>query len=320
MNLKKIKSDIKGPVFPIITPFTKKHGVDYKKVREYIDFLYQGGARIFHVMVHSSRIGLLSEKEIIKLNKTVTNHTKSKYKDCIVIASGPIIGSTRLNIKIAEEAEKAGADIIGIIFSERYYFKDQIVKYYKEIATRVKIGILIHEEQLNSIHGTKKAQFPLDVLDKIAGIKNVVAIKEDSKNHEFSLKTIKLLKERLAIIVSGAAKKQFLASAPYGCHAYLVGVGNFAPLVATQFYKYYLEGNLEMCNEIINEIETPFLQIAKELGWHIGLKSAMEITRVMNRDERPPLEKLSLTQHKKIESVLKQIQNKSIWKKVNKQK
>ena len=307
MDFQDIKNKINGPVFPIVTPFTEDFKVDYDKIKDYIDFLYDGGARIFHVMVHTSRFGLLDYFEMIKLNKTVATHIKLKYNDCIVIVAEPLYNSTAVSIEFAKNAENDGADVIGLIFMERYYFDSQIYEYFEAVANNCKIGLLIHEQQLNTIHGTKLMPFPIKVLNNIADIDNVVAIKEDAKEDDYTKKVVKILKDRISIIVSGGSKEQFMQFSHMGCQAYLVGVASFDPGIAINFYNSYLNDKTKNCWNIINKIERPFFEVSKKIGWHISLKSAMDILGIMSRIERPPLSKLPEKQHSEIKNILNKI-------------
>lgn len=304
MYLTAIRDKIKGPVFPIVTPFTADYRVDYEKTKDYIDFLYDGGARIFHVMAHTSRFGLLTHDEMLELNRTVSTHVKLKYNDCVAIVADPLYKSTEVSIDFAKRARDDGADIIGLIFMERFYFNEQVYGFYEAVANSCDIGILIHEQQLNTILGTTLIRFPIDLLKRIAAIDNVVAIKEDAKEDLYTKEVVKSIKDELAIIVSGGSKEQYMQFGPMGCQAYLVGVGSFDPLTAVRFYEFYLKHNSNRCWEIIKQIERPFFQVSKKLGWHIGLKSALELLSVMSRLERPPLEMLPAEQHEEIKRVL----------------
>jgi 4-hydroxy-tetrahydrodipicolinate synthase len=307
LNLLDLKNRIQGPVFPIVTPFTRDHRVDYEKIRDYIDFLYDGGARIFHIMVHTSRFGLLSCEEMLEVNSCVCRHVKKQYSDCIVIVSDPLYKPTNLSIEFARRAEEEGADLIGLIFMERYYFEDQAYDFFETVADSCGIGILIHEQQMNTIHGAQLMPFPLDLLNRIAEIDNVIAIKEDAKEDEYTEKAIRTLKDKLAIIVSGGSKEQFMKFGPLGCQAYLVGIASFDPQVATIFYDAYCAGDVQRCWQIIKDQEQPFFEVAKALGWHVGLKSALEILKIMVRTERPPLKELPDKEHEKIKNVLSKI-------------
>lgn len=307
MNLLEIRKRIRGPVFPIVTPFNEDYRVDFGKLKDYIDFLYEGGARIFHNMVHTSRFGLLSDVEMLELNKIVSTHVKSRYNDCIVIVADPLYKSTQTSVDFAKRAQHDGADIIGLIFMERFYFDHQVYEFFATVANSCNIGILIHEQQLNTIHGTKLMPFPIDLLTRISQIDNVIAIKEDAKTDYYTDKIISSLKNELAIIVSGGSKEQFMQFAPIGCQAYLVGVASFDPKIAFKFYDAYLSENNALCWEIITQIERPFFEISKRVGWHISLKSALELLGIMPRIERPPLPMLPQKQHEEIKKVLHEI-------------
>jgi 4-hydroxy-tetrahydrodipicolinate synthase len=276
-------------------------------VKSYIDFLYAGGARIFHVMVHTSRFGLLDYDEMLQLNATVATHVKTNCTDSVVIVADPLYKSTATSIDFAKKAAEAGADVIGLIFLERYYYDDQVYQFFETVAGACKIGILIHEQQLNTIHGTQLMPFPIGLLNRIAEIDNVIAIKEDAKKDDYTEQVIAKVKDKLAIIVSGGSKEQFLQFAASGCQAYLVGVASFDPACALRFYDAYLSGDIAACQHIIDTIERPFFEVAKNFGWHIALKSAMDLLGIMDRAERPPLKELPKHEHAEIANVLKKI-------------
>lgn len=310
--LDKTRSKIQGPVFPIVTPFKDDYNIDYDHIKNYIDFLYDGGARIFYVTAHTSRYSLLTYDEMLKINKTVATYVKLKYNNCIVIVADPLYKSTQTSIDFAKKAEDDGSDLISLIFMERFYSTDQIYNFFETVANNCNIGILIHEEQLNTIHEARKINWPLDLLDKLANVDNIIAIKEDANQNMFTNIVIDKLKNRMAIIVSGGSKEQFMQFGPKGCQAYLVGIASFYPSLAIDFYNAYLSGNNKLCWKIINEIEIPFFKTAKKFGWHISLKSAMDLLNIMSRVERPPLIMLPKEQHKEIENVLKLLNNNSL--------
>jgi len=302
-NLVDIKARIKGPVFPVITPFKENGSIDFNKTTDYIDFLCKNGANIIYTMAHSSRLGLMSVAEIKELNVVVCEATK-KYPDTVAIAATPMYRSTEVIADVARAADKAGADLISVIFSERLYTHQQVIEFFSTISYAVDCGLLIHEEQLNTIHGTVKMNWPLDLLREVVNLPNVIALKEDAKDDGFTEQVVEQFHEDVAIIVSGGSKKQFLKFAPLGCQAYLVGLGSFDPVIAVSFYENYLNGNVEPCHDVVDNVETPFFEITKNLGWHIGIKSAMEHMGLMSRIERRPLKELSVVEHKQVRDTL----------------
>ena len=58
---------------------------------------------------------------------------------------------------------------------------------------------------------------------------------------------------------------------------------------------------------MINKIERPFFKVSKSFGWHISLKSAMNLLGIMERFERSPLQMLPVNHHAEIKKVLCEI-------------
>lgn len=307
MDFLKLRNKIKGPDFPIVTPFKEDYNLDTDGLLKYLDFLYAGGARIFHVMIHTSRFGLLLPEEMKKVNAIVARHVKKNFKNCIVIAANPIYGPTYLSQEFSQQARDNGADVIGAYFCERYYNAHQVYDFFEAMAKSCDIGILIHEQQLATIHGSTLMLFPEQLLDQLADIENIIAIKEDAKEDEYTYKIVNLLKDRVNIIVSGGSKEQFMKFGPLGSQAYLVGVASFWPELAVKFYDDYLRGDTGACWKIINEIEQPFFQVSKRLGWHIGLKAAMCHLGLMGITERPPLCELKNDEYDEVAAVTEKI-------------
>ena len=313
MNLKEIRNKLNGPVFPTITPFKDDalNSVDHEALKKYIDFLYEAGARSFYVMTYNGRFSLLSWEEMKQVNETVTRHVKNKDPSCVVIVADPMTNPTSVSIDFAQHAESIGADVISCIFMERYHHDDQVYDHFKAVADSTNIGILIHEQALAGIHGT--CFYPIELLDRLADIPNVIALKEDSKQPLYSERVIEAVSDRVNIIISGRGKRQYIHFNNMGCHAHLVGVASFIPKVAFTFHEAYNNGDMKTCWGIINELERPFFDIGMRFGWHPVLKSGMELCNVMSRVERPPLCKLTESQHDEVKSVVEKMKKSKYW-------
>ena len=258
IDLNKVQKKLVGPIFPIITPFLNNPNcdIDYGSLSKYIELLYDNGAKVFYVMTYNGRFSLLSWEEMKSLNEFVTKKVKSLDSECVVIVADPMTNPTSISVDFAKHAEEIGADVISLIFMERYHFDDQVYDHFKTVADSTNIGILIHEQNLDSIRGN--IRYPLGLLDRLADIENVIAIKEDSKDALFSEKIIELLSNRLNIVISGRGKRQFIHFNNMGGQSHLVGVGSFSPSLAIKFHEAYNSKDMETCWGIINEIERPF--------------------------------------------------------------
>ena len=120
MDFTQLKNKIKGPIYSIITPFTEKEEIDYESLSNYIDYLYNGGARIFYSMAFNTRYLLMSNQEIMDINQFVIKKVKSLDENNIVIVGDPLNCSTKTSIQFAKHAKENGADVISLIY--RAYF------------------------------------------------------------------------------------------------------------------------------------------------------------------------------------------------------
>ena len=310
-NFSALKDKIKGPVFSIVTPFKSDDSIDFDSLNNYINRIYSSGGRIFYVMAYNSRYSELSWEEIKELNSFVTSKVKKLNKTNIVIVADPLHCSTKTSIDFCKHAENINADIISLIFREKYYSEEQVFYHYKKCADNSNIGILIHEMPFISGKGGHTINWPVSLLDKIANLDSVIAIKEDAKDDEYSHNVINCLKERLAIIISGGGKRQWLRFANEGCQSWLNGIGVFEPKIPIIFYEAFKQKNEKILNFILNEIEDPFFEkIVTKYGWHIGIKACLEARNIFSRFERSPLMPIDDSEMIFVKEIMKTFDNK----------
>lgn len=302
----KLKERISGPVYSIITPFLEKNdSIDYESLEKYIELVYDSGGRIFYVMAYNSRYSELSWHEIKELNKFVIDKVKVLDSDNIMIVADPLHCSTKVSVEFAQHAKESGADIISIINREKFYSEEQIYQHFRYIADSVDIGILVHEMPFLSGYGGPLVNYPISLLDRLADIPNIVAVKEDAKDDEFSKQIIQKIKDRTAIVISGGGKRQWLRFADDGCQSWLNGIGVFDPRLAARFWEFYKEGNKQGYMDIVNKIEVPFFEEGvKKYGWHLTIKAALECLGYMSRHERLPLLALPNNEAKEINKLI----------------
>ncbi len=285
-----LKARIKGPVCSIITPFLENDEIDYQSLEKYVELIYNGGGRIFYVMGYNSRYSELSWDEIKELNRFVTQKVKSLDSDNIMIVADPLHCSTKVSAEFAIHAKESGADLISIICREKYYSDEQIFQHFNTISNASDIGILVHEMPFLNGYGGPPVNYNIPLLDRLADIPNVIAVKEDAKNDEFSAQVVNKIKDRVSIIISGGGKRQWLRFADLGCQAWLNGIGVFDPRLCVEFYERYKKGDVEGYMDIINRIEVPFFEEGtKKFGWHLTAKAALESLGDMPRYERLPM-------------------------------
>ncbi len=279
-----------GPVFSIVTPFNNDLEIDFDALEAYISNAYKSGATQFYVMGYNSRFHELSWDEIKILNHNVTKIVKNLNKNNLVIVADPLHCPTDISVEFAVEAKKSGADMISLIFREKFYSNDQVIEHFNYIDKRSDINILIHEMPFISGLGGHTVNWPVDLLDQLADLDSITAIKEDAKNDDYSHEVIKKIKDRVSIVISGGGKRQWMQFADLGCQNWLNGIGVFEPKLAVNFWKAWNQNDMEFCNNMINDVEIPFFsELVSKFGWHLTIKAALEVVGHFPRTERLPM-------------------------------
>tara|TARA_B100001741_G_C16541943_1_gene594766 strand:+ start:1466 stop:2440 length:975 start_codon:yes stop_codon:yes gene_type:complete len=304
---------IQGPVFSIITPFKKNGNIDYKILFKNLSYYYLKGVRLFYLMFFNGRIGLLNEKEVIILNKRIAKFLKKNFKDVIYIGAGKFEGSAKDTLRSIKHLSNTGVDMFSVIFGEKYYNDDQVYSYFKYLNNKTPIPLTFHLQMMMNGHGIKPpiVNYSIGLADKICSLNKVIAVKEDSKIHNFTRKIIPQIKKKVNVIRAGGGMTAWRKYKKIGCQSWLVGIELLDPSIAFDFDKALREKNLNYLNFIEKKIEKPFFNEVKKYGWHIFIKSCLEICGFMKRYERLPLKHLSNRNHYKIKKFLDKLRKTS---------
>jgi len=289
---KKFLDKIKGPVFPIPTPFMEDGNIDFSCLERYVKFLVKNGAQTLLVTVGTSRFNVLTIDEMKNVNQTVVESAKG---NCMVIVASPATGPTKQAIDFAKHAQSIGADGIIAVYPDRYYNDNHIFRYFENIANACNIGVLIHNHAITGGSARAGASIKLSpqFFERILKIDNIVGMKEETHDAQLIYEYNRILKNKFCIIGGAGVMKAFYIAQQWGQPAYLVGIGNFTPETELSFYQKINSNDYIAAKRIIFEKEDKFLKNAVKVGWHLALKEALAFKGLMPAWERSPMERLS---------------------------
>ena len=149
-------------------------------------------------MVYNSRLSLLNEKEIMEINLFCIKEVKKLNKDNIIICAEPYHCSTEQSIKYVNFFKKKGADIVSLIFGEKYYSDKQLYSHFKRIHEKTNCFLLLHQQILENGVSSDPifVYYSINILEKISKLKKFVAMKEDAKNENYTKKICKVAMPR----------------------------------------------------------------------------------------------------------------------------
>jgi len=271
-------------------------------------------------MVYNSRLSLLTEKEIKEINFFCIKQVKKLNKENIIICAEPYHCSTEQSIKYVNYFKKSGADIVSLIFGEKYYSDKQLYSHFKNVHDKTNCFLLLHQQILeNGISSDPPfVYYSLKILKKISKLSRFIAMKEDAKNEIYTRRICEDISNRMVIVTSGGGKRQWLKAAKYGCTSWLSGVSNLNPKIAIDFYNFYKLNDKKQMDLIIKTIEEPFFKIKDKYGWHLTIKAFLELNKNFKRYERSPLKEIDKKEMRTCKKVFNEIKEKIKSKKLEK--
>ena len=301
---------IEGLVFPIPAPFKDSGELDLDSLHAYCNYLLNHEASTLLVTVGTSRFNLLTRDEMKAMNQTVATCVSESGKKAksIVSGPGPNSGSTHENVEFARLAADQGADGIIVVFPERWYGDESVIRFFEVIADQSPIPVFIHAVPMRNgfggIHDSKPTS--LSILSALAKHPNIAGLKEENGDREIFENILQTLKDDFSIIGAGGAMRRYQKDFPLGSKNYLVGIESIMPEWGHQFFNAMQDRNFEAAESIATAQEDPFFEKAVEFGWHRSLKAGLAIMGLMPPSEREPFPALEQSQVDILKQVIKQ--------------
>lgn len=293
---------IQGPVIPLPTPFNDDETVDYNGLADYVKFLSDAGIPSVMSTVGTSRYNLLSWDEMRQMNRVVAQNTGASTQS---IVTSPTTGGIQSMIAFGIHAESCGADYYLVYFPERHYGEDNTYDYFKALCDALSIRILIHEMPMRNGIGPGQQQYSLNLLERLFKLDNIVGVKEEALDAEYSNSILDRFADDHLMIGAGGGMSRYLGrDHERGSHAFLGGIGNFEPQVELDFYAAITGGDRGEAERIVNEIEKPYFDAVVPMGWHPTLKSALWQKGLMQANERRPMVQLSDEDHARVKTIM----------------
>jgi 4-hydroxy-tetrahydrodipicolinate synthase len=206
-----LKTDWQGNFVATVTPFHENGDIDEGRFIANLQLLMEEGADGFVIAGCTGESWALKDDERVRLFELAVTHTQSRVP---VIASVSKIVTSEV-VKLARAAAETG--VAGVLALPPYFAlpgRREIVSHFEAISEGSELPIMIY----NNPRRTAINLTP-NILDEMADIKHVVAVKESSSDFVQTEKTIHVLGDRIAVFTGHSAER--------GAAAVLMGVVGF---------------------------------------------------------------------------------------------
>ena len=167
-----------GSGVALITPFNNKNEINFEKLRELLEFHIANKTDAVIVTGTTGESSTMTDEEKLAVIKFSVETVNKR----IPVIAGTGSNNTKHAVEMSIKAQELGAD--GLLVVTPYYNKGNengIYNHYKLIAENVDIPVILY-----NVPGRTGVNLSINLLKKLAQIKNIIAIKEASGNISYA--------------------------------------------------------------------------------------------------------------------------------------
>jgi len=270
-----------GSIVAIVTPFNANGSINFEKLTELLEWHIAEGTNGIVVCGTTGESPTLSDEEQL----AIISHTVKVINKRIPVIAGAGSNNSQHSLHLSQAAEKAGAD--GLLLITPYYNKtneEGLYQHFKTVAEKVNIPIILY-----NVPSRTNMNIPINVLKRLAELKNIVAIKEASGNLDYVLK---VAKEVPSLIILSGNDSQVIPILSLGGLGVISVFANVFPNAMVEMCAKYAKGELREAMTLqvkyANFIEALFIETNP-----IPVKEAMNLQGMNVGAYRLPLWEMS---------------------------
>lgn len=298
---KRSRASWQGYIPAITTPFDVDRNLDLSALGTLLEWLHSEGMHGLLIAGTTGEWPSMSPEECKTLFSAAGNQLGGK----LPLLAGCTAFTAERVLDLADHAADSGFD--GIVVTPPPYYRplpDEIFGFYRDISARSRLPICVY----NWPPGTG-IDMPLDLLKRIAGLDNVVAIKQSTSDLRKFLDTFYALKDELRIF-GHAMDEHGLALLESRGGDGTMGAGGVLGRIHADFYNHLWAGDIAAAREcgrkdrlILDAWYTPELVGRFGSGPAI-LKAALNVQGLPGGYVRPPLQDVSAQDVERIRETL----------------
>jgi 4-hydroxy-tetrahydrodipicolinate synthase len=266
-------------IFPaLVTPFTDDGKIiDEERLRILVNHCIELGV---HGVVPCGTTGEfvnLSTEEKKKVIKTVIDEVNGR----VPVIAGTGASGTRETVEMTKYAKDAGATAALIVTP--FYLKPAdrgIYEHYNTIATEVDLPIILY-----NIPQCTGLSLPWQMVEDLAQIPNIVAVKDSSGQLSFILAVLEKVRDKINVLCGH--DEVVIAALAAGCSGAILASANVIPDVWIQIYNHIKNGELQKARELQYKVQ----KIARIIAGSgaVGTKAALNMMKIKVGPVRMPL-------------------------------
>jgi len=262
----------------LVTPFTDDgKDVDEKRLRALVEHCLRLGV---HGVVPCGTTGEFVNMSVQEKKKTI-QIVVDEVNGRVPVVAGTGASGTREAVELTKYAKDVGAAAALIVTP--YYLKPAdrgIYEHYDTIAREVDLPIILY-----NIPQCTGLPLPWQMVEDLAQIPNIVAVKDSSGQLSFILAVLEKVRDKIDVLCGH--DEVVVAALAAGCSGAILASANVIPDVWIQIYDHVKNGELQKARELQYKVQ----KIARIIAGSgaVGTKAALNMMKIKVGPVRMPL-------------------------------
>jgi 4-hydroxy-tetrahydrodipicolinate synthase len=274
-----------GQFTALITPFDAAGQIDEPALRRQVDFVIRQGV---HVIVANGCTGEFWT-QTLQERKRVVAIVLDAARGRIPIIAGASANYTPDVVELARHAKEIGCD--GVMIMPPYLVRpnaDDIFHHYKAVSDAVEIPILLYNIPRDTVNDLTP-----DLVNRLADLKCVVAIKDSTFDFNIFYRLQTLVSDRIKVMI-GPSTMFGYAAVQLGAEGWVDTYSNLWPQLTVGLWHASRSGNAERAREL-QKIGADFRRFLSEgdRNMYCAVKASMNMLGLPGGYPRPPLRPLT---------------------------
>lgn len=295
----KVNEKYHGVVVPMVTPVTKDGDVDLKAVEKIIENFARNNVSAL-IMGTTGEGNSVSAEQGARMIETAARTSGGR----VLIYAGLCGTCWSEQLRAAELFAKAGADVIAATLPSYYSLTpDQMYEYYKNLSENISVPLMLY-----NITITTHMSIPLDVIERLSRIPNIVGLKDSENDLERMEQALKMFANRDDFAYFCGCAANSAHAMKLGADGIVPSVGNYAPELYNELFEAALRGDFDEAERLqrltidMGKVNTTGLTLGQSLA---GLKVIMKQFGLCETYMLPPLTELDAPTAERIKSEIK---------------
>ncbi len=294
-----VRAHLTGPIASVLTPFNRDGSVDYKGLRNFIDFVISAGSKTVLLTAGDSHYICLSDVEIAEVTKVTVEHTAGRA----MVVSADRYYSTDRAVAFARFANDTGADVHMCLPPNwgPSCTPQTLADHYAAVAREMPVMIV------TNVFSSQGEDFGLQTIElALRRCDNIVAIKDDLCG-TFAQKLC-LLAHKTCAVFAGGQKINHLNMVPFGVDGYMSTFIHINPTITRRYWTAIQNADMKAAWSITNDLDVPLFKHLMGLtgGWNAGIHATLELCKIAGRWRRKPYYSLNDQEIEQLAAFLRQ--------------